>query len=761
MKPSSVTGIPTVPSQDSLLRGEIARLLYGGLPSSLMANAFLAMLLVFVQWSILDAFLVAGWSTLFAVVLAFRLWTAMAYKKASPDIGLTGDRFLYRFRFGAMATGAVWGLHGLALFPADALAHQVFLAFVLASVSSGAITSLAADRPSALGFVFLAVLPLLPQLILANNTITLTMSIMVVLFLVFVTASSSRLQHQLHENIRLRNESATQEVHLQHQQLLNQLIARAQSDFIRETDRRKAFDGFLQDFLALTDSEYGFIGEVLHTPQGAPYLKTYAITNIAWNEATRSFYEANAPQGMEFGNLNTLFGAVMTSGKPVIANDPCHDPRRGGLPDGHPALNAFLGLPIYHGNTLVAMVGISNRPGGYDQALVDFLHPLLVTLGQLVVAARNQQQHIESRKELNQFKRTLDRTLDCVFMFDASSLKFFYVNEGALRQVGFSRDELLKMHPFDIKPDISESQFQDLIAPLLSGEKDALTFETTHQHKSGQRIPVEIFLQYIAPNDEPPRFVAIVRDITERKRIERMKSEFVSTVSHELRTPLTSITGALGLLTGGPLGPLSGKAGELVSIAHKNSLRLSLLINDLLDMEKLAAGKMNVELTPQKLTPLLEQAIEANQVYGIERQVAVTLCDEVPDAVVNADGHRLMQVLSNLLSNAIKYSPDRGSVEVAVSKLDGAVRVTVSDHGPGIPAEFHDRIFQKFAQADSSDTRQKGGTGLGLAISRELIEHMGGRIGFESVENAGARFYFELPLHDQVNPDPAPNVVRA
>ena len=731
---------------DPLQKADVLRLLYGSLRISILANFLLAFLLVSVQWSVLNPTLTFAWLVLLGVVLVLRALMYLGYRRTFSASTDTTINFLQWFRLGAILTGITWGLHGYLLFPADDVGHQVFLASVLAGVSFGAITTLSADRISALGFAFAALLPMVPKFLLEDDALAHAMGLIVIMYLAYISASSNRLQRQLHENIRLRAESATQESSLQQQQQLSEVIARAQSQFIREPDRRKAFDGLLADILILTDSEYGFIGEVLRTPQGAPYLKTYAITNIAWNDATRAFYEANAPQGLEFSNLNTLFGEVLTSGKPVIANDPYHDPRRGGLPDGHPALNAFLGIPVHHGDALVAMVGISNRPGGYDQALVDFLRPLLVTLGQLVDAMRIQQQHQASQKALDQFKSTLDRTLDCVFMFDGTSLLFFYVNEGALRQVGYSRDELLAMHPYDIKPDISEAQFHALIAPLLAGEKDALTFETVHQHKNGRRVPVEIFLQYIAPEDEPSRFVAVVRDLTERKRVERMKNEFVSTVSHELRTPLTSISGALGLIAGGALGALPDKAAELIGIAHKNSLRLTHLINDLLDMEKLAAGKMHFDMQLQPLMPLIEQALDSNRAYGSERKVTLALTEQAPGTMVRVDAERLMQVLSNLLSNAMKFSPENGTVEVAVHPVDNKVRVTVSDHGPGVPAEFRDYIFQKFAQADSSTTRQKGGTGLGLAITRELVERMNGEIGFESVENEGARFYFELPL---------------
>jgi PAS domain S-box-containing protein len=617
-----------------------------------------------------------------------------------------------------------------------------------------------------------------------------------------------------------------------------------------------------------------------------------------------------------------------------------------------------------------------------------------------------EQRILERTLELDRFKNTLDRTLDCVFMFDADRLRFFYANAGALNQVGYSREELLAMHPYDIKPDIDEARFRALIAPLLSGEQASLTYQTVHRHKHGQRVPVEIFLQYIAPAGEPARFVAIVRDITERqaaeqelrdseqrfrsmletcptaariaraggrdvifsnqryaelievppdqvtgvdpkayyahpedytdivarlqrgerifdrlieldipgtgikwalasylpmqyqgkpavlgwfyditdrkqaetalaeqaqhtqavldnmvdgiitidqagvigsfnpaaerifgyasaevvgrnvsmlmpsphrdahdgylrsyqatgvariigigrevegrrhdgslfpmdlaiseitrqgqpmyvgmvrditerKRMERMKSEFVSTVSHELRTPLTSITGALGLIAGGALGELPEQAQQMIAIAQKNSHRLTHLINDLLDMEKIAAGKLHFEMRPQALMPLVEQALEANRPYGAERRVNLVLQDETAGAEVRVDGQRLMQVLANLLSNAIKFSPEGGTVEISVQAAAGRARVAVADHGPGIPESFRASIFQKFSQADASDTRQKGGTGLGLAITRELVERMGGRIGFDSVEGDGATFYFDLPLWNTTTPSVA------
>ena len=242
------------------------------------------------------------------------------------------------------------------------------------------------------------------------------------------------------------------------------------------------------------------------------------------------------------------------------------------------------------------------------------------------------------------------------------------------------------------------------------------------------------------------RTADLTEAMEEAKRANKIKSEFLSTVSHELRTPLTAIAGSIGLVAGGALGQLPAGISEMLQIADKNSQRLTFLINDLLDMEKLLAGKLHFEMKVQPLMPLLEQALEDNRAYAERFRVGYTISQTLDGVMVNVDSQRLQQVLANLLSNAAKFSHEGGEVEVRAESDERMVRVDVIDHGTGIPADLHERVFQKFFQADASDTRQKGGTGLGLAITRELVEHMGGKVGFESTEGVGSRFFFELPI---------------
>jgi PAS domain S-box-containing protein len=250
-------------------------------------------------------------------------------------------------------------------------------------------------------------------------------------------------------------------------------------------------------------------------------------------------------------------------------------------------------------------------------------------------------------------------------------------------------------------------------------------------------------------SDEEGRVNSIVlqgRDITQQRAAERMRSEFTSTLSHELRTPLTSILGSLQLLRSGALGDMDKDQGELVEVAERNGQRLLDLINEVLDIEKIESGRLTLMPEPMPIDALLNESVRLNQGYADRFRANLALHGAVPGVIVRADRKRLMQVMTNLLSNAAKFSPPNSAVDVSVSRREDAVRVEVSDRGPGIPEAFRSKIFGRFAQADSADSRIKGGTGLGLAISKRLIELMQGRIGFEDRPGGGTTFFFELPV---------------
>jgi len=249
-----------------------------------------------------------------------------------------------------------------------------------------------------------------------------------------------------------------------------------------------------------------------------------------------------------------------------------------------------------------------------------------------------------------------------------------------------------------------------------------------------------------AADGTPLRLIGINLDVTELKRLERVKSEFVSTVSHELRTPLTSIRGSLGLVINDAAGAVADSAKGLLRMADRNAERLGALIEDLLDVESIDSGQLRLELREQPLQPLIRQALDANTPYAAQHQVTFEFTSTAMGAIARVDAQRILQVMTNLLSNAVKFSPRETAVSVALTQpAPQRLRVEIRDRGPGISAEFREKIFSLFAQGDASDSRPKGGAGLGLAISKTLIEYMGGVIGFAAHDGGGTTFFFELP----------------
>lgn len=226
-----------------------------------------------------------------------------------------------------------------------------------------------------------------------------------------------------------------------------------------------------------------------------------------------------------------------------------------------------------------------------------------------------------------------------------------------------------------------------------------------------------------------------------------LKSEFISTVSHELRTPLTSIMGAIGLLNERTMPDMPDGVKNLLDLAYRNADRLLLVINDLLDMEKIESGNMEYNFQSIDLDDLIKEAVIANEPFAEQYHVHLRYQRKNTGIKVNADTNRIMQVLTNLISNAVKFTPAGSTVKIAASRRNkNHVRVTISDLGPGIPKKYRLKIFEKFSQVESADTRQYGGTGLGLAISKELIEKHRGTIGLYDNKPRGTTFYFDLPI---------------
>jgi PAS domain S-box-containing protein len=339
-----------------------------------------------------------------------------------------------------------------------------------------------------------------------------------------------------------------------------------------------------------------------------------------------------------------------------------------------------------------------------------------------------------------------ENTLDAVVTLNASG-SIETLNRAAEAMFGYGRQELVRR---DAATLINLAPGEGLfVVRLALGEEQGAGAVREHvgRRKDGSTFPAEVALAVMKAKDGL-RVVAAIRDISDRKQVERLKDEFVSTVSHELRTPLTSIAGSLSLLDAGAAGPLPEKASRLVHIAKASSDRLVRLINDLLDVQKIASGQVRFEMARLDLAVAVSRAVEG--MGGLAQERGVRIAYEAPPqpVLVNGDSERLIQVVNNLVSNAIKFSPADGAVELVLRTDEKEAVLTVRDHGPGVPEAFKQRLFQRFAQADGSSVRSVGGSGLGLAISREIAERHRGAVRLAGSDSTGSVFELRIPLAD-------------
>ncbi|MDG4650211.1 PAS domain S-box protein [Roseibacterium sp. SDUM158017] len=352
--------------------------------------------------------------------------------------------------------------------------------------------------------------------------------------------------------------------------------------------------------------------------------------------------------------------------------------------------------------------------------------------------------------------RMIDASLNEVFVFDAGTLRFVEVNLGARRNLGYSTEELTAMTPLDIKPDMTRADFEGVIGPLLGGERDTMTFRTSHRRRDGTTYPAEIRLQLMG--GDRPVFVAMVQDTTDRDAAEaavveareraeeanRAKTAFLATMSHEIRTPMNGVLGMAELLDASLTDPAQRR---MLAVIRESGELLVQIINDILDLSKVEAGRMTFEEKP------FDPADLARRVEGIytfkasERRISFSarVAGEACGPRIG-DAHRILQILHNLIGNAIKFT-EHGEVFVVIDGAPGRpLRFVVSDTGIGMTSEQVAQAFEAFAQADSSTTRKYGGTGLGMSIVRSLVAGMGGEIGIESAPGRGTRVTVTLPL---------------
>ncbi|MEW6706379.1 MAG: GAF domain-containing sensor histidine kinase [Pseudomonadota bacterium] len=542
---------------------------------------------------------------------------------------------------------------------------------------------------------------------------------------------------------------------------LGVVIARLQAHYIRGVAPRQVFDALLPELLALTHSQYGFIAELWRDAEGAPFLKLFTLTDIAWDDTTRRLMREQRDTGLEFRNLRTLFGAAVNSGQPVIANDPAHDARRGGLPPGHPAMHAFAGVPLRHGGAMVGLVGLANRPGGYDRALIEQLGPLFATVGSIMgqVQAERERRRVEQalRDSEALYRATFEAAPVGIAQVDLDG-RFVEVNPRQCEILGRSAEALRALrfhdisHPDDLEADLA------LLQRLLAGEMERYTMDKRFLRPDGSQVWTTLTVALLRDaQGRPARMVSTLQDIGQRKQLEqvrvaaeaaeranRAKTEFLSRMSHELRTPLNAVLGFAQLLRLDGRDPLSAHQREQVQHIERAGVHLLGMINDVLDLSLIEEGALALSFGLQPLLPLADEAQALLQPMARERGVTLQCEPSDPALAVWADRLRLRQVLVNLLSNALKYNRSGGVAALAWRAEGERVCISVRDTGPGLTEAQRAHLFEPFNRLGAERGRAEG-TGIGLVITRRLVQLMHGELRVHSVPGEGSCFSVLLP----------------
>lgn len=481
------------------------------------------------------------------------------------------------------------------------------------------------------------------------------------------------------------------------------------------------------------DWDYGAIWLVNHEKNQLDYVSSWHHNN---NEIDQFLLDRRKTT---FSPGTGVLGRVWRSGKPYWNEDVTEDLNflhKDAAKKAHLYSGFYFPMRLQN-NVFGVMEFYSPQIESPDERLLQMMAAIGPQISQFI-----QRKHVEDELRQSEAHKSaiLNSASDGIITISDDGLIVSF-NLQTEKMFGYPETELRNKNINDLIPGVT-----DRVSEIVN----TLPVEFLSVDKNGDHFPAELTVSGMQMNGKNI-YVLIVRDITERKKIEQLKNEFVSVVSHELRTPLTSIRGSLGLVLGGVVGSFSDKAKNLLDIANNNCERLLHLINDILDIEKIESGKMNFHFDRVDISKIVNESISANQMYGEKFGVRIALVESVSDIFVNVDPDRMLQVMANLVSNAVKFSKQGDSVDVAIRVLNNKVRVSVIDHGPGIPVDFQSMVFQKFSQADTTTTRGKGGTGLGLNITKSIIEKFGGTIDFVSEANKKTVFYFDLPVANENN----------
>lgn len=659
----------TAPTGDSRaqIQAQLIASLYKSTPSAVSVHTVLAGVLVYMLSHVVDATQLVVWCGVLAAVFAVRIWANEKFKAAAPRAQNIRPWWLLMV-VTAFLTGLAWGGAAWVFLAEIPLDHQLFLAMIFVIITTGAMSYLYPVPSVFLAFIVPVMGLFLTRSVLIGGELHRAVATAAALLWVLSVYFVKRHRDEMVQSLELREQYAAvleqlaqenkevrsdysethkMEVMLRQKTAVLNAVSKVQSLFIANRDPRDIFEQMLKILIELTDSSFGFIGELVAPEGGAPYLKVFAITDQADN--------AGLPAGQGALNLKchdpeTVLGYIFHSGEPILSNTQSFDVKCEGLPEGRPKINAFMGVPLYIGDKIEGIFCVANRTKGYDIELMTALEPVITAAAQMIDAVQSRRARAETQEQLEHAKEQAERA-------------------------------------------------------------------------------------------------------------NKAKTEFLSSMSHELRTPMNAVLGFAQLMQYNPKVPLHPVQADHVEQIIKGGNHLLELINEVLDLSRIEAGRVNLSVETLDIHEVAEDCIAYISPLAARRGLELSADIPAPGQIsVSADRMRFRQVLLNLLSNAVKYNGQGGSVELVITHNEqGLVRCCVIDDGPGIDQEKQEEMFEPFSRLGAESTDIEG-TGIGLTISRKLTELMGGKLGFESEVGKGSKFWVDLPSVKKVLD--TPNVDR-
>lgn len=688
-------------SAEDVVLAEQIKLLFNGIPFSGITTLINGSILAVIQYPVVGIKSVLVWGLVLFLVTAWRSWLSFRYYRDSQSHSLA---YWHRhFLVGVILAGLVWGASAIWLFPSNDTAHQVFVAFVLAGMTAGAMTSLAYRMEMFAGYSIPALLPLIINLFLQESLITTAMGTMVALYMAMIQVGARRLKINYQQNIQLRLESDS-----------------------RERARRES------------EERYRSVFE--HSPLGIMHFNNQAGI-VGCNPR---FAESLGSEQKDLIGRNIY---ALVEDENILA-----------------AVRASLEgeNSYFEGEYRAVLSGKLIHVKAYFSPVRDELGEVI---GGVVLADDTTERELV-RNELQTTQLTLSRILNTipvrVFWKDQNGV-YLGCNQLFAVDAGFdSSQDVIGKTDRDLSWDATLLAYREMDQEIVDNGQSLINFVEYREYADGMQRWFEISKVPLKNSEEQiVGILAAYQDITNRKLAEQRmqlamhkleeaneaKSDFLSSMSHELRTPLNAILGFAQILE---IEPLSERQKTYTGHILDGGSHLLDLINQLLDLSRIESGKLEISIEQVSLQAVINESL--SMVMPQADKAGLQIINEVDaetEVFVMADFTRLKQVIINLLSNAVKYNREKGWIKLnARVSENGKVRLTVSDNGIGIDDKDQEQLFEAFVRV-VADKSMVDGAGIGLSISKYLVEMMGGVIGVDSERNVGSSFWVELKHVDE------------